>query len=817
MNKPLSFSSNTRFVTVRTQFLMAAVLLGLWNASAQAQTITVSNLWGISTADGRNYVTSGSTERGIAHNPATGHVLLVSRAAGLEMAILDANTGAELGFVDTTGISGGTFALSLIGVADDGAIYGGNLSGSATGIPAFRLYRWADEASTPALVFVGNPGIDLPQRWGDTLDVRGAGTNTQVLIASQGTMAAILAPDTNSPDPTNTFMATRLDVAGITSGDLQKGVAFGTNNTFYGKHTGSGNVRYLSFDLGAGGMGTATLITNFPVATAIAGISIDTTNRILAGVQTSQSASGHQVTAYDISTPGVSTLIGSVPLPTPNVATPNAVAGIDIGGGRIFAVDTANGIVAAQIVVSTGPAAPSIVTDPASQTAVEGGYVTFRVSVVGTPPLGYQWRFNETNNLAGATGNSLTVTNLQLADAGTYSVVATNVAGSATSTNATLAVTPSVRSSAATLQWSLSPGARLYLTPDNNNQRGLAYNPATTNLILVTRSPSNAVVVLDARTGAEVRILSADPAVVVGGTFAVNMVGVADDGAVYVANLVTTASTGFKIYKWDSDSAAVPIIVYGSDGASSPDGAERWGDTMDVRGGGTNAQIILASRDNGKAAIFTTTDGINFAPTIITVADAAADTAALGLAFGAADTYWTKNSGGALRHVQFDLSTGIGTVLQSFAAGDVAGNILPIGVDPTNNLLAGISLQTPDNVRLFDISVLTSPPVGLDTDFFSTDNANDNGTGSVEFAGDRLFVLDTNNGILALAVQRAPVQPGPIAVTLSGSSVILTWPGPGTLQSSTNVAGGYDDIDGATRPHTNAISSAPQQFFRLRN
>src|SRR4029079_2164505 len=61
--------------------------------------------------------------------------------------------------------------------------------------------------------------------------------------------------------------------------------------------------------------------------------------------------------------------------------------------------------------------------------------------VSGTPPLSYQWLYNGTN-LAGATSAALTLTNVQFANAGNYSVRVTNAAGSALSSNAVLAVTP---------------------------------------------------------------------------------------------------------------------------------------------------------------------------------------------------------------------------------------------------------------------------------------------------------------------------------------------------------------------------------------
>ena len=789
---------------------ITAILCSMGMGSARAQTITISNLWSISTADGRSYVTSGTTERGIAYNPVTGDVLLVSRAAGLQVAILSADTGAELGFLDTTGISGGTFVLSLIGVADDGAIYGANLSTSTTA-PNFTIYRWGSETDTPTVVYgPGDPGHGVVRRWGDAFNLRGSGTNTQMIASGSSSDLAALFTTT---DGTN-FTATTLTPSGISSTDLGKGLAFGTNNTFYGKRSGSTSVRNMSFDLGNGTNGTATLITNIPIDSAAVGISVDITNRLLAAVQTTNGAAPpHNLLVYDISTPTTPVLIGTVAFPTPGAANGNIVGGTDIGGGRIFAVDTGNGIVAAQIVVSQAAIPPSIVTDPAAQTVAEGGYVTFSASATGTKPLNYQWYFNVTNAIANATNSSLTLTNVQLSDAGGYSVTVTNAAGSTNSAAAVLTVNASTRSTVATPVWHLSPGDRPYLTSDNN-QRGLAYNPATTNLVMVSRSISNAIYVLDSKTGAHLRTLNTDPTIISGGFFAVNMIGVADDGAVYACNLSLSENT-LTIYRWDNDSSnSAPAIAYGP----TDPVAGRWGDTMAVRGGGNNTQILLAARDGGMYALFTTADsGATFTSTTITVADAASDTFTLGLSFGQTNSFWTKISGGVLRHIEFDLAAGTGVSAQTFATTELAGNILPIGVDPGRGLLSGISLETPDNVRLYDIATLTNPPVNIDTDFFPTDNVNGNGTGSVAFGNNRLFVLDTNNGLLALDVQRTHGDFFPVRIELRESDVVLTWIGTWVLQSSTNLVDGFGDVNGATSPYTNSITSAPQMFFRLRN
>jgi hypothetical protein len=85
------------------------------------------------------------------------------------------------------------------------------------------------------------------------------------------------------------------------------------------------------------------------------------------------------------------------------------------------------------------PVAPSISAQPQNQTSVVGGAVTFSVSASGTPTPTFQWR-KDGANIAGATGNSLALTNVQATDAGIYTVVITNSAGTVTSSPVTLTV-----------------------------------------------------------------------------------------------------------------------------------------------------------------------------------------------------------------------------------------------------------------------------------------------------------------------------------------------------------------------------------------
>ncbi len=93
------------------------------------------------------------------------------------------------------------------------------------------------------------------------------------------------------------------------------------------------------------------------------------------------------------------------------------------------------------IAVSGGVSAvaPAFTTQPVSQTASAGGSVTLTATASGTPAPVFQW-FKDGNALAGATNASYPLGNLSALDAGVYTVTATNSAGQATSSAATLTV-----------------------------------------------------------------------------------------------------------------------------------------------------------------------------------------------------------------------------------------------------------------------------------------------------------------------------------------------------------------------------------------
>jgi alpha-tubulin suppressor-like RCC1 family protein len=100
--------------------------------------------------------------------------------------------------------------------------------------------------------------------------------------------------------------------------------------------------------------------------------------------------------------------------------------------------------------VSFTPDPPVIGQQPVSQTRWMGESVTFQANAIGAPPLSYQWLRTGTD-LPGATGPSLTLSNLTRRDSAAYAVRVANPGGTTLSSNATLVVqvpqqlTPPVR------------------------------------------------------------------------------------------------------------------------------------------------------------------------------------------------------------------------------------------------------------------------------------------------------------------------------------------------------------------------------------
>jgi hypothetical protein len=86
----------------------------------------------------------------------------------------------------------------------------------------------------------------------------------------------------------------------------------------------------------------------------------------------------------------------------------------------------------------SGP--PVILLQPSDQSVNSGQTAAFSVDVSGAAPLYYQWMFDQTNVLAGATNSTLLLPNARTDQAGTYLVMIYNTLGGTNSRAATLTV-----------------------------------------------------------------------------------------------------------------------------------------------------------------------------------------------------------------------------------------------------------------------------------------------------------------------------------------------------------------------------------------
>lgn len=84
--------------------------------------------------------------------------------------------------------------------------------------------------------------------------------------------------------------------------------------------------------------------------------------------------------------------------------------------------------------------APGFIDPPVGRWAPMGSTTDFSATATGYPPLSYQWIFNATNRLDGATNSSMRLANVQFAQTGDYTLVVTNAYGAVTSPPARLEV-----------------------------------------------------------------------------------------------------------------------------------------------------------------------------------------------------------------------------------------------------------------------------------------------------------------------------------------------------------------------------------------
>ncbi len=299
------------------------------------------------------------TERGLAYNPFTGHVLVVSRNESPKIIVLDAATGGYVGTMDLTGVSGGTFPINMIDVGDNGQIYAANLTVSSSTNP-FKVYQWASEASAPRLVYNGDPAGGT-YRFGDTLRVRTSSAMIEVIATAGGTSGNFdnILAHLASFDDGDTFDAQGIAVSGVGDGDMRLGLSFGSGFWIYADQNNT--LRRINYDPFAGTGAQVETYTLNPIAGTTGPNAFSPANNLLATLTFRSTVGEQRVNLYDASQfvdGGTFDPIDSEPLPTQN-ANGNGVGNLDFSpdGSLLFVVSPNNGIMAFQVIPEPAPLA----------------------------------------------------------------------------------------------------------------------------------------------------------------------------------------------------------------------------------------------------------------------------------------------------------------------------------------------------------------------------------------------------------------------------------------------------------------------------
>lgn len=854
---------------------------------AGAQSYTLTRLWSVTNGTA-NLVNDGNN-RGLAYNGLSNQVYVAGRtSAAKAISVIDAGSGAviannfpnisvlpyNVGVADD-GVIYGVPLANGVGSANLNIYSWTNWN--ALQRPAYA--QAAGDATSLAAV--------QGQRVGDSFAIYGAGINTLILLPIN--TATSVHSSTNmllfSTADGQTFAPTVISVSGLpapfSDAGPEHGVAF-IDNTHFLFRPGTGSSTYLvqfpaNFASLTSPVPATVIATNNILVAGSSGVcllSYSPAGKLLAnyGPLTSTGTSV-PLALFDVSSFPAGNILGVTNTPHGN-ANPNLTGGLALGGAgktnALYALDSNNQLFGFSLNYSPQGFAPLITGEPVGNSLYTNfGSYAFAVTAVGTAPLTYFWQFNSASNQTTAatvlvtSNNFYAISNLTVAASGWYDVIVSNLAGTATSAPVQLTVSTPLVSAYVSNLWHLAADNSAPYLDTNYNTRGLAFDPLTMSVLVAEHSAAQ-IYALNATNGQfKFAITTPLTGLPNGSLFPLGQVGVADDGVVYACN-VSSYQPGqqnvpgydFSITRFDSvvsatnaDGSLNPANTFeaaftGDPGAYSPNGdpssLDRWGDSMAVRGAGTGTQILLGtyltvganlygSGPGTNVAVLTTIDGVDFTPTTIAVTNAPDGFSYLGVAWGAGNTFWAKSPGFDLYQVEFDLNTGFGRVIQAFSATAGAGSlsqVCGIGLDVSNNILAGVNLSdAPNDLELFQIPSLGSPPQSYFQSFFPADNQNINGNAATTVKFPYIFSLDANNGIIGLQYS-IPLPPFAILCSHINNSDVLTWPATMghtyQLQSSSSLAGGWKNVGpptavsaSAALSFTNNALAGPALFYRV--
>lgn len=319
-------------------------------------------------------------------------------------------------------------------------------------------------------------------------------------------------------------------------------------------------------------------------------------------------------------------------------------------------------------------------------------------------------------------------------------------------------------------RWEILPGDVDFFQNDHLT-RGLDINSDASKIYVPSRTGSHNIYIMDSATGDSLGKL--DMTNVSGGTYHLNLVGVADDDVIYACNLALANGT-FKIYRWADDASAPTVAFEGTV-------ADRMGDVIAVTGSGLTTVIYVSGSGSAAVYKYTTTDGSVFTQSLTIPVSA-------GLARGGISptpdgNLWVNGAGTAPT-----LITEAGSVIKALPTDVISStyhtiNYLELSTGEKLIAMAGGNVETTSiQSQVWDVTIYDDPYLYASGSLTGTWNANTNGTGAAVMyekeEGDlHVTHLVSNNGIAYYTVKNVPVVPGQydIAEDFNDDSDIANW------------------------------------------
>jgi alpha-tubulin suppressor-like RCC1 family protein len=441
---------------------------------------------------------------------------------------------------------------------------------------------------------------------------------------------------------------------------------------------------------------------------------------------------------------------------------------------------------------------PTILRHPAGQTAAMGSEVILGVEATGRIPLNYQWQQNGTR-ISGATNASLTVTAQASEHAGHYSVIVSDPTGTVVSRAATVRVLtgfPYVLRAPGDA--AVPEGAPAAFEVDAVGDAPLAYQWLHNGIFLA--GANEHVLLISATTPSHaglysVRVTNAYGAVT--SSEAVLTLGLSD--------LIVDNQEAIVNGPWQAGTNASQI---GADHLFIPPGV-----------GAHTATFVPSLPRPGRYDVYTRgfTGWPPLSPGIHLVRHEEGPSIVLptnGTGWNSLGTY-TFSAGTAGSVAILDLSAGINSGCLADALLFKYINSPPvIELQPQDSAVPeGAELHLSVHVRSavrveyqwqfgrMNLPGASSPTLVIP----SADRAQ---------AGLYRVLVSSTDGSLYSREATVRIVAPPLEPSLDGNVLLLRWPGTGTLQTSTNVSGPFEDIPNAASPLRITLD-APQRFYRL--